>query len=468
MEAARVSPAYKKSQLATIIPFIIPLAVFILMVVTTRLLISYPDDGIDGLDSAREIVSLDPEGPSINKLQEGDTIISYDDIPLMRTEINYSALKKKSGDDIEFLVLRDGDYAQVTITLAEPSRGLLASRLVAILVALVFWGIGLVIQAFKPSDKGSNIYSLWFYTSAATFTAGAASTMRLDWATVLFYSLVWILGPVSVQFHMLFPQVVRHKLKKAFLVTLYLIALIGIVPFLFFDPAQRMSFSWYPSYLALNRLFLSANLIIVVSLLVHSYRHAESPGVRGRIRLVLFGAVLAAFSFIILTILPEVLFEQPLIPYSFAFFLLGLLPLTYAYAIFRFHLIEFDQKINRGATLILVYSTLGAFYLVLYAVMNRWMPEEVGTTPLINTTLVLVLASIFIPLHRWVQRLVDRVFYGGWYDYRIGIRQITENLSQITELETLAQTVSASAGCHFTPGRSRCIFTRSERGFLGG
>jgi PAS domain S-box-containing protein len=142
-----------------------------------------------------------------------------------------------------------------------------------------------------------------------------------------------------------------------------------------------------------------------------------------------------------LTILPDTLIHQTLIPYSIAFLLLGILPLTYGYAIFRLRLIEIDEKINRGATFILVYSLLGSFYLVLYAVLNRWLPKGLATAPLINTILIMVLASLFIPLHGRIQRLVDRVFYGNWYDYRLGVKQITEDLGQITELKSLARTV---------------------------
>ncbi len=65
-----------------------------------------------------------------------------------------------------------------------------------------------------------------------------------------------------------------------------------------------------------------------------------------------------------------------------------------------------------------------------------------ANTPLVNTILVLILASIFAPLHRWVQRLVDRIFYGGWYDYRMGVNRITQGLELITDLKELGETVS--------------------------
>jgi len=116
--------------------------------------------------------------------------------------------------------------------------------------------------------------------------------------------------------------------------------------------------------------------------------------------------------------------------------------MTYGYAIFRLHLIEIERHVNRGATYILVYSILGGFYLVLYAGLELFLPERLGTAPLINTLLVLVLASVFFPLNGRIQKFVDRVFYGGWYDYRLGFLTITQGLEEITELELLAKTVA--------------------------
>jgi len=51
-------------------------------------------------------------------------------------------------------------------------------------------------------------------------------------------------------------------------------------------------------------------------------------------------------------------------------------------------------------------------------------------------------ASIFCPLHGWVQRLVDRFSTGGWYDYRLGVNRITQGLELITDLKELGETVS--------------------------
>ncbi len=442
METARVTRSNTLLRWVAFLPLIYAVLVFAFILGTTVKLISFPDDGIDSVNSSGEVQSLAPAGPAFGKLQEGDIIISVEGVPFSSGATNYSALDKKGGSEVEFKVLRQGILTTVTVRLDAPSRDLVMSRMAAILIALMFLLTGIGIDAFKPSGSGNMIYSIWFYTCALTLTAGAASTMRIGFSTALFYICLWMIGAVSVHFHMHFPQLIRWRLKYVFLSILYFISFLGIAPLIIFGTVKFRAFSWYPQFLGASQIVLSISLFFVVALLIFSYRSADTPGVRGKIRLVLLGGILVVMPFISLTILPTALLDQPLIPYSIAFLLLGLLPLTYAYAIFRLHLIEIDQKVNRGATLILVYSILGGFYLVLYALLNRYLPTSFRTIPLINTFLVLVLATIFIPLHRWVQRMVDRIFYGGWYDYRIGVRQITENISQLTDLQSLAQTVS--------------------------
>jgi PAS domain S-box-containing protein len=430
----------------SIAPFLVAIVVLGFIIITALTLIAYPDDGIGNLNLSGQINSLQPEGTAAGKLQVGDTILSIDGSPWQENLLNYTSLGKKSGDVVNFEILRDKAVVSAQVTLAAPSWVLILDRMASILVALIFWLVGVGVEAFKPSGKGSGFASsgityLWFQTSALTLTAGAASTIGAAWASSLFSGLLWVLGPLSVHFHLHFPQPNTRKGKQVLLAVLYSVVLLGIAPVLVVGHGRLGTFSWYPTLKAIGRLFLSINLLIVVVLLYDSYRSASSPGARGKVRLVLLGGALVAIPFVTLTILPEVLIRQTLIPYSAVFLLLGILPLTYGYAIFRLRLIEIDEKINRGATFILVYSLLGSFYLVLYAVLNRWLPSGLATAPLINTILIMVLASLFIPLHRRVQRLVDRVFYGSWYDYREGVKQITEGLGQIADLKSLARTV---------------------------
>jgi PAS domain S-box-containing protein len=187
---------------------------------------------------------------------------------------------------------------------------------------------------------------------------------------------------------------------------------------------------------------LGLNLLIVVALLYFNYTHADTPGARGKVRLVALGGGLSGLSIVILTIFPDTILHQPILPYRFTFILLAIIPVTYGFAIYRLHLIEIERHVNRGATYLISYIILGGIYLVLYAFLTRFLPLDTLTTPLFNSVIVLLLVILFSPLRDWAQRLVDIVFYGSWYDYRLGVMHVTQGLEEINQLNDLAKTVS--------------------------
>ena len=76
MEAARVLAPKGVLRLVTILPFVLAIFVIAFIVIIAAELITFPDDGIEGLDSSGKVISIDPSGPSVGKLQEGDTILA--------------------------------------------------------------------------------------------------------------------------------------------------------------------------------------------------------------------------------------------------------------------------------------------------------------------------------------------------------------------------------------------------------
>lgn len=401
--------------------------------------VDYPYDGIQNLHPTGLITDLDANGPAYGKLQEGDRLVSINGIP-WKIFNGYSAMQV--GESVEMVVDRGGQTVSVDINLVAPPTTDTLISMIPMLIALIFWGIGLGVQVFQPADESAVLFFAWCQACAATLTAGVASYLGTVWTSTLFGCMLWIIGPISVHFHMHFPQSVKSKGSRVLLIGLYTVAAIGITVYLIWGPIALRSALWYSLYLSSSRLFLAANLLIVVALLIYSYQHAKTPGTRAKIRIVALGGGLTAIPFVALAVLPDALLQQAIVPYSYAFLLLSILPLTYGYAIFRLHLIEVESQVNRGATYILAFSILGGFYLILYASMRRFLPEEVVQSPLINTLLVLVLASLFFPLYGRIQRLVDTIFYGGWYDYRLGLMHTTQNLEQITDLHQLAKSVA--------------------------
>jgi PAS domain S-box-containing protein len=419
-------------------PFVLALITLIFIGFSAYRVFIYPYDGVLSLNTKGVIRELDSFGRGTNQLAVGDIIVSVDGVEFCDAALLYE--NKLPGDTAELVVDRNGISIPITIQLIEPQIELIFTVAVIGILALVFWGMGVGVLAFKPGDITSSLFFLFTQVSSLLLASGLSSSVGPLWTSNLFNFLLWLIGPVTVQLHYYFPQSIRFRWRRPILISLYAIALIGGLPYLILGSQTIWSFQWYSQIYAAGLFFLAINLALVIFILIHGYRNATSPGVRSKIRIVVLGGVISLVPIIALTLLPDALLGQPIVSYNFAFLFLGLFPLTYGYAIVRHRLIEIDKHVNRGVTFILVFSALGGVYAILYAIPN-YIITDFAPNPFINTLLVLVLASVFPSLYRRVQRVVDTAFYGSWYDYRSAVTEITSSLEQITELSLLARTV---------------------------
>ena len=395
-------------------------------------------NGYDGLDLRPTglVSEVDPSGPAYGLIQPGDTIVSVNGRD-WADAIGYN-VGTRAGDQVSIIVDRNGKHIPVSFRLIELPLEKAQNFLFPLFLASIFWIVGVAVLAFTPTDSVAGIFFFWCTGSAILFASGAGSYQGPAWLASALGFLIWLIGPLTVHLHLRFPQNSKIPGQRYWLIGLYLFAILGGFPSLVKTSVIR-SLPWFPAILAGSRIFLAANLTFAVGLLVYGYRHAITVGTRGKIRIVVLGGALSAVPIVSLTIIPDALLQQTIIPYPFAFVLLSVLPLTYGYAIFRHRLIEIEKHINRGATFILVFSILGAFYLILYTIAHSLLSDEAAATPLVNTILVLVLASVFTPIQKRAQRFVDTLFYGGWYDYKSAVSNISQGLEQITELQPLAE-----------------------------
>jgi PAS domain S-box-containing protein len=334
---------------------------------------------------------------------------------------------------------------------------------IILLVALAFWCVGIGVLAFNPGDSSSLLFFLFSQVAFLVLSSGLISAVGPEWSSNLFNLTIWLIGPLAVHFHLKFPQEFKFHRRPVFLFALYAIAILGSLPYLTSGAWDLRASDWAETQQTASRLFLTFNVLFVVWLLLHDFRYAVSPGVRSKIRIVVLGGVLSLLPTLTLIILPEVILNQPIIPYAVAFLFLAILPLTYGYAIIRHRLIEIDRHVNRGAAILLVFSILGGIYTVVYSILHTYLPFDFAQDALINTLLVLILSGIFPPLFRTVRRIVDTAFYGSWYDYRSAVSEITQGLEQVTELPDLARTVGSRLAKTLQLEHA-CVFLRDLAG----
>jgi hypothetical protein len=119
-----------------------------------------------------------------------------------------------------------------------------------------------------------------------------------------------------------------------------------------------------------------------------------------------------------------------------------LIPLSFGFAMLRFHLWDIDILINRT----LVYGSLTAMLALIYiglviALQSivRELTGKVAETPLVIVGSTLVIAALFNPLHRRIQAFIDRRFYRSKYDAVKTLEAFSATLRNEVDLSQLRE-----------------------------
>ena len=121
---------------------------------------------------------------------------------------------------------------------------------------------------------------------------------------------------------------------------------------------------------------------------------------------------------------------------------LVLIPLTLAYAIVRYRLMDVDILFRRGyAYTLATICVLAAFYGIVFSLGSLVQKnfKDLGNTGLI--AVMLIAAFLFQPIRNWIQERLDKHFYRDRYDYRRTLVEFARELSSETDLDAMLASV---------------------------
>ena len=170
-----------------------------------------------------------------------------------------------------------------------------------------------------------------------------------------------------------------------------------------------------------------------------SYRRSDDPAVRRQLKYLRNGALAGVLPFTVLYALPYIFGAVPGHILNLSVVALGLIPLTWAYAITRYRLMDVDIIFQQGyvytlATLLVI----GTFYGLIFFIGNL---KSVSAPAFV--VLILFATFVFQPIRRWIQEQLDRyLFYRDQYDYRLTLIEFARELSSETNLDKMLASVA--------------------------
>jgi PAS domain S-box-containing protein len=184
--------------------------------------------------------------------------------------------------------------------------------------------------------------------------------------------------------------------------------------------------------------YLSFMYLLGAVVLNLEYLRTEDPILRQQLKWLRNGAVLGIVPFTAIYVLPYVMGFPPASYMNWAVLFLPVIPITWAYAIVRYRLMDVDVIFQQGYVYTLsTVAVLGVFY-ALFFTLGR--VEDLSPSAIV--ALILVSTFVFQPIQNWIREQFDRyIFYKDQYDYRRTLVEFARELSAETDLDHMLESV---------------------------
>ncbi|MGC2246080.1 MAG: ATP-binding protein [Terriglobales bacterium] len=401
-----------------------------------------PDDGVWWLEKGGQVVAdrLEPNGPAaLAGVRNGDKLASINNHPVSSS----AAIERQLYDSgvyskATYSLLRNGVPLDVEVVLV-PAERTMNDWLR--LIALIYLGIGLYVLLRRWTAVGSLHFYIFCLVSFVFYSLHYTGKLNtFDWIVFWGNEVAWLLQPaLFLHFVLTFPErrpfVGKHpwSIPALYLPGALLLG-VQILTLQFFAASARLLWN-------LNRVHWAYLTIFFVSAAVvlwRSYRQAATPILRQQLKWIMRGTVLAITPFTVFYVLPYLFGYMPSTAMQVTVLSLGLLPLTFGYAIVRYRLMDVDLIFKRGMAYTLAAAAIAGGYFAMVAAIAELVHTRVPSAgPLGLMVAIVVTALLFDPVRKWIQEKLDQFFYRTRYDYRRTLVEFGRELSSETDLDKM-------------------------------
>ena len=404
-----------------------------------------PDDGASWMDRGGHVEALHvvPGSPAGKAgVRAGDTLQQISGTPVKTaTDVARILLRTGAWSTAKYSVARGGVPFTATVYVGEEARD--PSLYYQYMVGLAYLGIGLFVFFRRAkADRAGHFFVLCL---ASFVLSSFHYTGKLnDFDKVMYWGNVaaWLFAPtIFLHFCLTFagrPRWLRGWLRTALLylpASILFAVWLGVASGVVRMAIPALELRWLLDRVGL--IFLSVAYLASGIALAFRYRTCEDPITRQQLKWLRNGAMLGVLPFLTFYVVPYTLGVVPGPYMKLAVLSLALLPLSWAYAVLRYRLMDVDVIFQQGyAYTLATLCILGLFYGLIIGRFNELSPERA-------LVLLLIGAFAFQPIRGWIQEQLDKYyFHKDRYDYRRTLIEFAKELSSETDLEAMLASIA--------------------------
>ncbi len=363
--------------------------------------------------------------------------------------------------------------------------------LYAVVVGFLFFLIGLFVFVRVPAERSARIFFLLCVLFLLFFVCRLRPASYW-WIDIFVQNTgtvsLFLLPAVFLHFFLIFPRPkrlhfarpdewtgeppARWKLSlQEFLSTspALLYVLYAIPPFVFLYDVMRQVRGERVTVLSgaplSSWILLGDYLVLGLAALAHSAFTLEDPRERRQAFHVFVGTILGTVPFVLFFIVLPSAFGID--EYAFYGIIpMILIPLTFAYAIVRFQMLNVRVIVRRTFLYAATTAVLLGLYALVVALANLvFSSSRLSASPLFNFGFFLVGISLFEVLRRRLQAPLDKLFFREKFDYQAALLEMSEAITGELDLGRIADYLTSSVAATMRLDKAS-IWLRDRDGWL--
>jgi hypothetical protein len=418
----------------------------------------------DGARMSKQPETANPEGIYIevlsadSPLQDGDLVTAVQGVSMPTWVEGLShpgswQLRWEAGEVIPYQVVREGHKIEAPVPLGkQPVQAILSENWSVLLFTVVFQLIAIFVLFQKPREPAAQALFIWgmatshFYVWSSYLQIYDFVNGYGFWLFMIAGAILWLSAwPAGLHLTLTFPTPLPLVQRRPWLV--WMLYPVSFTIYLLYQAISRIMIpsrlEWISRWNRGDILVALVMFIPAVITLVRQYlRHRSGPE-KSKIQWVIFSALFSSSMVMILYLVPEFL-GLPTLGVNAVGILLLPFPIAIALAIWRHQLFDINLIINRTLVYGALTLTLALVYFTSVVLLQSLLTAVGGPQTAVVTVLsTLLIAALFSPLRRRIQRDIDRRFYRKKYDAEKIVAEFGASLRNEVNLEDLqAQIVS--------------------------
>ncbi len=285
-----------------------------------------------------------------------------------------------------------------------------------LLLITLFLFLGVPALLYAPAREPAGLFffmTCWFATTIATTLPSHCGLLQPAVISLSFLGITlanWLAFAGFAHFTCRFPAERDLCRQRPWLVILLYGAppLSALIPTLY---SAGITIDFFSDLQRFRNLALP--LIILGSFSKHciDLRHIKSPFAKNQVKLTLAAYWLTFAPYFFFYLLPNLLYDRPLISFRIVLLCAVILPAAYLVALLRYRLLGVDRLISRTLAYFITITGLTLCYTLLLALMKRWCFGRQTISEELFLFFLLVIALILNPLINRIQNLIDRAFF---------------------------------------------------------